>query len=90
MLGDALKTSGAKGYWKKSQEFASENETFDTVQMALIYAQLGERDKAFEFLERAYKGHSTVLVWLKVLPEFDSLRGDPRFDDLMRRVGLPQ
>jgi len=90
ILGDAFKTSGAKGYWKKSLELALENERFDTVQMAIIYAQLGERDKAFEFLEKAYNGRSTILLWLKVSPEFDSLRSDPRFDDLMRRVGLPQ
>jgi tetratricopeptide (TPR) repeat protein len=89
ILGDAFKISGVKGYWKKSLEFALENESFDTVQMAIIYAQLGERDRAFEFLEKAYNERSTVLLWLKVSPEFDSLRSDPRFDDLMRRVGLP-
>ncbi len=89
ILGDSFKTSGAKGYWKKSLEFALENKGFNTVQMATIYAQLGERDKAFELLEKGYNGRDTVLLWLKVSPEFDSLRSDPRFDDLMRRVGLP-
>jgi tetratricopeptide (TPR) repeat protein len=89
ILGDAFKISGIKGYWKKSLEFALENEGFNT-DMAIIYAQLGERDRAFEFLEKAYNGRDTVLLWLKVSPEFDSFRSDPRFDDLMRRVGLPQ
>lgn len=89
-LGDTFKTSGAKSYWKKSLEFALENENFDSVQMAKIYAQLGERDRAFEFLEKGYIDRSPVLLWLKVSPEFDSLRFDPRFDDLVRRVGLPQ
>jgi len=60
------------------------------MQAAIIYAQLGERDKAFESLDKAYKQRISPLVWLKVSPEFDNLRTDPRFADLMRRVGLPQ
>ena len=90
ILGDAFKTSGAKGYWKKSLEFALESKSFETVQMAIIYEQLGEREKAFDFLEKAYNERGTPLLWLKVSPEFDSLRSDSRFQDLVRRVGLPQ
>lgn len=89
MLKEVFKASGAEGYWKKSLEFAA-NEKFDTVQMAIIYARLGERDKAFEFLKKACDERSTVLVWFKVSPEFDNLRSDPRFAELVRRVGIPQ
>ncbi|MEO8071884.1 MAG: winged helix-turn-helix domain-containing protein [Acidobacteriota bacterium] len=88
-LADAFKKSGAKGYWKKLLEFALDNEKFDAVQTAAIFGQLGERDKAFEFLEKAYNERSTNILWLKVSPEFDNLRSDPRYADLVRRVGLP-
>lgn len=90
IIRNAYKTSGAKDYWGKLLEFALKNKRSDVTHMAIIYAQLGERDKAFEFLEKAYSGRSAPLLWVKVSPEFDSLRSDPRFADLVRRVGLPQ
>lgn len=52
------------------------------------YLGLGDKDQAFIWLERAYKEHSNTLQLLKVDPLFDSIRGDQRFDDLLRRVGL--
>lgn len=55
---------------------------------ALVYVGLGERDKAFAWLEKAYQQRSPMMSWLKVDPRFDGLRPDPRFQDLMRRVGL--
>jgi tetratricopeptide (TPR) repeat protein len=56
--------------------------------IALIYASLGEKEEALAWLERAYQERSELMVWLKVDPRFDGLRPDPRFQDLMRRVGL--
>jgi hypothetical protein len=58
--------------------------------VASIYAGLGDKDRAFEWLENAYKERSDSLVYLKVDPKVDSLRSDPRFTDLVRRFGLPQ
>jgi hypothetical protein len=58
--------------------------------IAFIYAGLGENDQAFASLERAYEGRDFILVLLKADPTFDRLRPDPRFSDLVRRVGLPQ
>jgi TolB-like protein/DNA-binding winged helix-turn-helix (wHTH) protein/Flp pilus assembly protein TadD len=52
------------------------------------YLGLGDNDEAFAWFERAYKEQSNILIYLKVFPPYDSLRGDPRFQDLVRRVGL--
>jgi hypothetical protein len=59
------------------------------VYMAKIYAGLGEKEKAFEWLEKAYEDRSILSNgFIKANPIFDPLRSDPRFDDLLRRVGL--
>ena len=55
--------------------------------MARIYAGLGEKDKAFEWLEKGYEDRSHRLR-IKVDPPFDPLRSDPRFADLLRRMNL--
>ena len=52
------------------------------------YLGLGENNQAFAWLEQAYKEQSNILQWLKVHPYFDPLRSDPRFTELVRRVGL--
>jgi TolB-like protein/Flp pilus assembly protein TadD len=57
-------------------------------EIALVYAGLGDKKEAFEWLDDAFHAHDAGLVYLKVDPCLDSLRSDPRFDDLMRRVGL--
>lgn len=57
--------------------------------IALIYAGLGEKEQAFTWLEKAYAEHAFKMAWLKVDPQWDSLRSDPRFADFLRRVGLP-
>jgi DNA-binding winged helix-turn-helix (wHTH) protein/TolB-like protein/tetratricopeptide (TPR) repeat protein len=56
--------------------------------IAMIYAGLGERDPAFLSLEKAYDDREGRLTLLKVVPEFDSLRSDSRYADLVRRIGL--
>jgi TolB-like protein/Flp pilus assembly protein TadD len=58
--------------------------------IANIHTALGDKDAAFDWLERAYEDRSHLLVFLNIDPRIDSLRDDPRFTDLARRVGLPQ
>jgi serine/threonine-protein kinase len=58
--------------------------------IASIHAGLGEKNEAFELLEKAYKQHDDDLLFLKIHPPMESLRTDLRFQDLLRRVGLPQ
>jgi TolB-like protein/Flp pilus assembly protein TadD len=53
--------------------------------IALIHAGLGEKDRAFLWLERSYQERSRSLIFLQVAPALDSLRDDPRFADLLRR-----
>jgi len=56
--------------------------------VAAIYAELGRKDEAFAWLEKAYAERSPTLVDLKVDPTLDALRSDPRYVELLRRVGL--
>ena len=56
--------------------------------IAAIYAGLGEKDRAFAWLEKAYEMRSRSLAWLNVAHEWDELRSDLRFTDLLRKVGL--
>jgi len=54
-----------------------------------IYAGLGDHDRALEYLEKSYAEHCHWLIYLHIDPSLDDLRNDPRFQDLLRRVGLP-
>ena len=56
--------------------------------LAILYAGLGDKEEAFNALERAYAAHDLQLQYLKVDPRCDSLRSDPRFADLLRRMRL--
>jgi serine/threonine-protein kinase len=62
----------------------------DAFWVARVYAGLGQKDKALEYLERAYREHSGTMWALKMDPQCDPLRSDPRFQDLLRRMNFPQ
>ncbi len=57
--------------------------------LAMAYAALGQSDVAFEWLETAREGHDMWINFIKVDPKMDSLRRDPRYMELLRRIGLP-
>src|SRR4029077_20710999 len=59
-----------------------------TFLFAILYSGLGEKDRAFEWVEKAYQERSGFFAYLEVEPMFDGLRSDPRVIDLLRRVGL--
>ncbi|MDQ3258964.1 MAG: protein kinase, partial [Acidobacteriota bacterium] len=93
---DALKEAytkfGVKGYWQKRLELLQKLEEVRATQfycMVKIHALLGDKDKAFALLENSYQQREYSIINIKVSPDFDGLRSDPRFSDLMRRVGLP-
>jgi TolB-like protein/Flp pilus assembly protein TadD len=56
--------------------------------IAIVCAAVGERKEALKWLEKAYEQHSPAMTWLKTDPRFDTIRQEPEFQDLMRRVGL--
>lgn len=56
--------------------------------LAMVHAELGRREAAIAFLERALVEHDDRMVWIKVEPRFDSLRDDERFKALLRRMKL--
>jgi Flp pilus assembly protein TadD len=58
--------------------------------IALVYVGLGENDKAFEWLEKAYADHSTEMIYFKVEPMLASLRSDPRYQVILRHMQLAQ
>ena len=57
--------------------------------VALVYAGLGENDRALDWLDKAYADHSNAIVFLKVDPQLDTLRANPRFHELQRKLRLP-
>jgi tetratricopeptide (TPR) repeat protein len=66
----------------------SEESYVPPVAVAAVYVGLGETDLAFEWVERAVEEHDGPVVYLRVDPLYDPLRGDPRLDVLLRRLGL--
>jgi hypothetical protein len=55
-----------------------------------VYAGLHENEKAMDWLEKAYEDRSNAIIFLKVDPDFDGLRSNPRFQALLRRLALQE
>jgi TolB-like protein/DNA-binding winged helix-turn-helix (wHTH) protein len=92
-LADAFHTGGIHAYWRKDVELLEEQARHTYVSPVLIamdYSCLHEKDRALEWLEKAYQERSGWLLELNIDPVWDPLRSDPRFQNLIRRVGIPQ
>ncbi len=76
--------------WIETWERLSAHRYVDGYYLAYLYAAVGNPDAALQSLSRAYEDHSPNMPFLNVDPPFDPLRSDPRFRDLVRRVGLPE
>jgi TolB-like protein/Tfp pilus assembly protein PilF len=59
-------------------------------EIARFYADRGDKEKAFEWLDTAYRDHDSLLIGLTIYPQFNSIRSDPRFAELVAKVGLPK
>ncbi|HVF31177.1 MAG TPA: tetratricopeptide repeat protein, partial [Pyrinomonadaceae bacterium] len=89
----ALQSGGVKGYWTKALEYEMEwyeKGISSPFYLAAVCAELGDKNKAFEWLEKAYADRNFDLTNLKTNRRLRSLHSDPRFHDLLRRVGLAQ
>jgi TolB-like protein/DNA-binding winged helix-turn-helix (wHTH) protein/Tfp pilus assembly protein PilF len=76
--------------WIERQREASKREYVSPMTLALAYARIGEADQALAWLDAGYGQRAPGLSGLKVDPLFDPLRGNPRFQDLLRRMNFPQ
>jgi TolB-like protein/DNA-binding winged helix-turn-helix (wHTH) protein/tetratricopeptide (TPR) repeat protein len=94
-LRKALSASGPTGYWKlrlrmEKQEAESPSGGSEAYGVASIYAELGDADQAFFWLEKAYQDRDgSDLNYLNIEPQFAKYRSDPRFKNLAARIGLP-
>ena len=90
-LGHAYGLAGRRGEALKillELEERAKKSYVSSYQIALVYLGLHRNDEALKQLENAYQERSTLLTYLKMDPRFDPLRSDPRFEDLLRRIGL--
>ena len=90
---EAFAAHGAQGYWRTLSAIAvagpNPPEAYDDAYgIAIIYARLGETEKAIDSLESAYAERKIAMSEIGVEPAFDALRSGPRFHVLLRRVGL--
>jgi len=89
-LAYAYAAAGRKNEARKMlSELESQEAKGTSLDLYFIYFALGEKERGFATLEKAYKKKSESLLYLRCWPEFDRLRADPRFVDLIRRVGIP-
>jgi hypothetical protein len=92
-LKEAFAKSGAQGYWRRKLENYKETAKSNYVEPVLAAqacARIGDKECAFEWLEKGFAERDDLMINLKVEPVLDSLHSDPRFQDLVRRVGIPQ
>jgi tetratricopeptide (TPR) repeat protein len=80
-------SADAQGYNKL---VAQRNDLTAPADLALSFALAGDRDKAFEYFEKAYAIEDSDLIQTLRYPALDSIRSDPRYADLMRRLRLPE
>jgi serine/threonine protein kinase len=91
LLRRSVANSGERGYWHTQLDFLQEDakaSPVDSFSFATLYARVGEPDHAFQYLDKCLDDHSQSLtLWLLVEPAFAPLRQDPRYQDLLHRMG---
>ena len=87
-IGQAYTASGYQGVFKKEIEFYQVlGANYDSSAVACAYADLDDKDRAFQWLNKAY---DHFLLFIKAAQCFDSLHGDPRYTQILRKMGLPE
>lgn len=89
-IGVVLAKSGRRDEAMKIlNEFKSSKDYVSPAGLAILYSELGDKEGALKLLERAYDEHDIQLIYINVDAHYDSLRNEPRFQDIVRKVGLP-
>lgn len=100
LLRKAYTAGGARGYWDQELEFVKtktnntargnvccDDDPGDPIAFAAIYTRLGNKDEALRWLQKAFSDHIPYLIWvLPASPDFDALRSDPRYAELLRHL----
>jgi hypothetical protein len=89
----AFRIGGSNGYWQKNLQAAlweQEHGGTGTLGLASAYARVGNKEKSLEWLQKAYEERNGNLTLVNSEPDYRGLHGDPRFADLLKRMGLPQ
>ena len=92
-VGDALAAAGKRAEAHNIIDElirSSKSSNVSPFYIAEVYSTLGERDQAFEWLEKAYQLRDDELGWILIDPSLNNIRSDPRYTDLLRRMGLRQ
>jgi len=96
-VAEALESGYAQGGYAGAMRLAAEKRAarskrtyVQPTQVAHLYAYAGEKDRALDWLEKAYQERNSQLVYINVAVQWNSLRDDPRFQDLLRRMNLPE
>jgi len=90
---EAFKSSGWSGYLRKRVELGEarfRGKSLSPYQLAALHAKVGQKDEAFALLEQGFEERDPFLVRIKTTPTLDSLRDDPRFIALMKKIGFPE
>jgi tetratricopeptide (TPR) repeat protein len=90
----AYRATGASGYWGKLLEWANEDlargRPVDAEYMAYLHARLGEKDQAFQWIEKVFEDREEGRQGFGIAMGWDNLRGDSRFADVLRRIKWPE
>jgi len=92
-LKQAFAKYGSQGYWRQAIQNYKQTAKSSYVEPVLVAeacVRIGDKECAFEWLEKGFEERDDLMINLKVEPVLDSLPSDPRFQDLVRRVGIPQ
>jgi TolB-like protein/DNA-binding winged helix-turn-helix (wHTH) protein len=92
-LEEAFAKSGAQGYWRRTLDNYKESAKsryVPSILAAEACVRVGDKECAFRWLEKGFEERDDLMINLKVEPIFDAIRSDPRFQDLVHRVGIPQ
>jgi tetratricopeptide (TPR) repeat protein len=90
----AYKSRGFQGYWRvnlERQRLEWKKNPGEPYDLAALYARVGDKENAFVWLEKAFLARSQALIyWLRTDPAFDPFRSDPKYEELVRRIGFPR